>query len=253
MNTFQKYTTVLFLGVLSFAAQNGITAQTKGSMRVISVEPCIGISHMPIMDMTFSNIVQSGIPKYVSAFSHSSFTGNNLLLWEFNYATSTIHPTVSHNPGPGWSLYNKRECHTLAMLGGITYETGRNLLSSLKPGRVEFHVIRWSPDLDFMYSQRQGQKKYFLGYRMYLPLITYPLLTRELTATNANVTKVSIEVGMGVRLQSPVLTVGSDPPSGWFNELKRKQRKIVRKAVKSWIKITQLVWHGRYNQRQRFH
>lgn len=200
MKTLQIYIAILFGGTINSFAQTDSLSSVKKAKYKITVEPGIGISPMPIMDITLSNIVQVKITKRLSAISYTSFNENNLFLRNFNYINTTNNHTITEKLGIGSSFYSKRSIHTLSILAGIKYDTYHESLDNPKFEKVDVTIKSWSPDLGIMYNLKVGRKKYFFSYRMYIPLSPYPLITCDFTANDGNLANVSLEIGLGIRL-----------------------------------------------------
>lgn len=201
MKTLQIYIAILFLGTLNSFAQTDSLASVKKAKYKITVEPGIGISPMPIMDMTLSNVVQIRITKRLSAISYTSLKENNLFFRNFNYIKSTNNHTLTKELGIGSSFYTKRSIHTLSLLGGIKYDTYHETLDNPKFEKVDVTIKSWSPEAGMMYNLKLGKKKYFFSYRMYIPLFPYPVKTIDNTAVDGNLANVSLEFGLGIRLK----------------------------------------------------
>jgi hypothetical protein len=193
----QLYTIIIMLvSIYSFAQSDS----TKNYKNTITIEPGIGISPMPIMDMTLSNIVQWGINKRLKVVSYTSLKENNLFLRNFNYIKGSNNHTITQKFGVGTSFYTKRSEHTFSLLGGVKYDTYRETLDNPKYDKITVSVQSWSPDTGILYNLKLGKKKYFFSYRMYIPLSPYPLITRDLSASDGNISNVSLEAGLGIRL-----------------------------------------------------
>jgi hypothetical protein len=190
-----------FLIAICLVSTHPLVASPIDGKKSLSIEPGIGISPMPIMDMTFSNIVQYDFTKRLSIISYSSLKENNLFLRNFNYIRSADNHTLSQKIGIGASLFTERSQHTFSFLGGVNYDTYHEFLENPDFEKVDVRIQSWSPDFGFMYNLKLGQKKCFFSFRMYLPLAPYPLLTRDVNAIDSNIGNISIEAGIGFRLK----------------------------------------------------
>ena len=197
----QIFIAILFSGTLSSSAQDSSLPAGKKATYKITVEPGIGISPMPIMDMALSNIVQVRLTGRLSAISYTSIRENNLFLRNFNYIKSTNNYTLTQKLGVGSSFYTKRNIHTLSLLAGITYDTYHETLDNPRFERVDVQVESWRPDMGIMYKLTLGGKKYFFSYRMYIPLFPYPVKTADSTGIEGNMANVSFEIGLGIRIK----------------------------------------------------
>lgn len=200
MKKIQIYIAILFFGTLSSFSQNDSKSSPKKAKYKITFEPGIGISPMPIMDMTLSNIIQVRITNRLSAISYTSFKENNLFLRNFNYIKSTNNYTLTQKLGIGSSFYTKRSIHTVSFLGGIKYDTYHETLDNPEFEKVDVTIKTLSPDAGLMYNLKLGRKKYFFSYRMYIPLFPYPIKTIDITGIDGNLANVSLEIGLGIRL-----------------------------------------------------
>lgn len=198
MKKITLFTTIILLLSFYTFAQKDTTKNYKGK---ITIEPGIGISPMPIMDMNLSNIVQWEINKRLSLISYTSIKENNLFLRNFNYIKGSNNHSITQNFGVGTSFSTKRSNHTFSLLGGVKYDTYRETLDNPKFDKVDVTIKSWSPDLGIMYNLKLGRKKYFFSYRMYIPLSPYPLITPDFTANDGNLANVSLEFGLGIRLK----------------------------------------------------
>ncbi len=190
---------LVFVALRSFSQNEKPAAPEKKNSR-LSIEPGLGISPLPIVDMSLSNIIQLGITKRMSLIAYTSWKENNLFLRKFNYIESTNNHTFTQKFGMGTSRYTKRSIHTLSMLMGLKYESYRETLNNPEFEKVSVSSATWSPDLGLMYNLKLGRKKYFLSYRMYIPLYPYPAKTVDLNAVDGNLADVSLELGVGIRL-----------------------------------------------------
>ena len=193
--------TILFLGSITSFAQDDSLKSTKKAKYKITVEPGIGISPMPIMDMTISNIMQFRITKRLSAISYTSLKENNLFLRNFNYIKTTNNHTLTKKIGIGSSFYTKRSIHTLSLLAGIKYDTYHETLNNPKFEKVGVTIKSWSPDFGLMYNMKLGKKKYFFSYRIYVPLFLFPIKTIDMSAIDGHLANISFEIGAGIRLK----------------------------------------------------
>lgn len=201
MKSLQIFIAILFFGTLnSFAQTDSLTSNNKANYK-ITIEPGIGISPMPIMDMTISNVIQIRLTKRFSAISYTSLKENNLFLRNFNYIKTIDNYTITQKLGIGLSFYTKRSIHTLSLIAGIKYDTYHEILDNPKFEKVEVTIESCSPDFGIMYGIKLGRKKYFFSYRMYIPLFPYPIETTDITAVDANLANVSLEFGVGIRLK----------------------------------------------------
>ncbi len=200
MKKFQLYTAILVLATFCSFSQNDWTSSRKVKYQ-ITIEPGIGLSPMPIMDMNLSNVIQVKIVSRFSLVSYTSIKENSLFRRNFNYIRTTNNHSLTQNLGIGTSLYTRRSIHTLSLLAGIRYDTYHESLENPKFEKVDVTVKSLSPDIGMMYNLKLGQKKVFFSYRMYIPLNPYPLRTFDINAIDGNLSNISFEMGLGIRLK----------------------------------------------------
>jgi hypothetical protein len=201
MKNFQLFVITFLLGTFSaFSQQDSLPVKETGKYK-ITIEPGIGISPMPIVDMNLSNIIQVGITKRFSIISYTSIKENSLFKRNFNYIKTTNNHSLTQNLGMGTSFYTRRSIHTVSLLAGIKYDTYHESLDNPKFEKVDVTIKSLSPDMGMMYNLKLGRKKYFFSYRMYIPLNPYPLRSRDLNAIDGNLSTISLEMGVGIRLK----------------------------------------------------
>jgi hypothetical protein len=200
MKKLQLYTALLVFLTFFSISQNDSTPLRKAKYQ-ITIEPGIGLSPMPIMDVNLSNIIQVKITRRFSMVSYTSIKENSLFRRNFNNIKTTNNHTLTQNLGIGTSIYTRRSIHTLSLLAGIKYDTYHESLDNPKFDKVDVTVRSLSPDMGMMYNLKVGQKKYFFSYRMYIPLNPYPLETVDLNAIDGNLSTISFEMGLGIRVK----------------------------------------------------
>jgi hypothetical protein len=183
----------------TFSQQDSLGREKRKNR--ITIEPAIGISPLPIVDMNLSNIIQLELTKRFSVISYTSIKDNNLFKRNFNYIRTINNISLSQNIGVGASLYSKKGMHTFSLLGGIKYDTYHEFLDNPEFEKADVKITTLTPDLGFMYNAKIGRKKYFMSYRVYLPLNPYPLQTTDFTAIDGNLANVSLEIGCGIRIK----------------------------------------------------
>lgn len=198
MKTTILFTTLLLLNAATMHSQ----ADTSLRKTRFFVEPGIGITPMPLVDLMLSAIIQCGISKNISAISYTSFKENNPFIRNFNHIRTTNNHSISQKFGIGLNLKTKRSIHCISMLAGAKYETYRETLNNPEFEKISVKIDSWSPDLGLMYNLKLGRGKYFLSYRMYIPLFPYPIYTADFTSIDGNLADVSLELGFGIRIQN---------------------------------------------------
>jgi hypothetical protein len=201
MKTLKTGIAVFFAGTINLLAQTDSLSSNAKLLCKITVEPGIGVSPLPLADITLSNIVEAKITKRISVISYTSLRENNLFLRRFNYITTTNNHTVTQKLGVGSSFYTKRCIHTLSILGGIKYDTYHESLNNPKFERFDVIVKSWSPDVGIVYGLKLGKQKMFFSPRLYIPLFPYPVKTIDITSADSNLANISFEFGVGIRLR----------------------------------------------------
>lgn len=192
--------------LLNFSSAFGQLGSSKTSMknitdRQLTIEPGIGVKLYPMPALLLSNVMQWNILKRLSIVSHTSFTYNNAFLRDFNYIKTNYDYSLSQKFGIGTSFYGKHSSHTFSLMAGIKYDTFKETLNNPEFEKVSVTVSSSSPDLGFMYNIKVGSKKYFLSYRMYIPLYPYPFKSSDVNSVDGNLANLSLEFGVGVRLK----------------------------------------------------
>ncbi|MBL7932028.1 MAG: hypothetical protein JNL60_09000 [Bacteroidia bacterium] len=113
MKTNRLYIVFLMLGTVYSYSQKDTSDSLKHT-RNISIEPGIGISPMPIVDMSISNIIQWSVKKGVDLLSYTSWKENNIFLRDFNYIKGSNNHSISQKFGAAISLKTKRSSHSIA-------------------------------------------------------------------------------------------------------------------------------------------
>ncbi len=194
------YTVTIMFMIIYTYAQNDSLKSSATYKNKFTIEPGIGISPMPIVDMSLTNIVQWGIAKRFSVISYTSLKENNLFKRNFNYIKGTNNHTISQSFGVGTTFCSKHADHTFSMLAGIKYTTYTETMSNPQFEKVQVSISEWNPDAGLMYNLKLGRKRFFFSYRMYIPLAPYPMLSRDFSSVDGNIANISLEAGLGIRL-----------------------------------------------------
>jgi len=171
---------------------------------MLTIEPGIGIKPgptSPTPGVMITNLIQWNLTKRLGIVSHTSYTFNNAFLREFNYITTDYSYSLSQKFGVGTSLYTKHSSHTFSLMAGIQLDNFKETLNNPEFEKVEISSSVLSPDFGLMYNLKIGKKKYFFSYRMYLPLYPYPLKCSDINAVDGNISNISLEFGLGIRLK----------------------------------------------------
>jgi hypothetical protein len=188
----------ILLGSLNALSQQD-PAPIAGKGR-LTIEPGVGISPMPVMDVSLSNIIHLDLGSSWHAVSYSAIRENNLFLRNFNHIRTTNNISVMQSLGMGSSLHTRRATHSLSLMAGLRYDTYHESMVNPEFEQVNVTISSWSPDFGVLYHAKLGRGKYFLSYRVYLPLNPYPFKTTDPTALDGNLGDVSLEAGLGIRL-----------------------------------------------------
>ncbi len=194
---------MLFMNTASIYGQvnvMGIKAK-QTVLHKLTIEPGVGLNPMPISDVLISNIVQYNIRPKLNVLSYSSYTFNSAFLRNFNSIHTDYSYAITQKLGVGTSVYSKHTSHTLALLVGVKYIAYKETLDNPEFENVSASIKSFNPDFGLMYTLKIGQKKYFFSYRMYLPLNPYPFKTTDVSAIDGNLANISLEIGLGIRLQ----------------------------------------------------
>lgn len=110
---------ILLLSTLLVSAPGGAqkvpaTAASKQTpvVRLLTIEPGIGIHTNFGVDLLFTNLVQWNPYKRLSVASYSSFNVNNITQRNFNHIKTNYNYSVNQKFGVGTSLFAKRCMHT---------------------------------------------------------------------------------------------------------------------------------------------
>jgi hypothetical protein len=164
------------------------------------IAPAIGLNPWPTADLVISNLVQWDIKRHLSLVSYTAYTYNSVFLRDFNHIKTNYNYSFSQKLGVGTSLFSKHASHTFSLLAGIKYNSFKETLENPDYENVPVSVSSLGPDYGCMYHLQVGKKKLFFSYRMYLPLYPYPMRRLDITAIDGNMANVSLEFGLGVRL-----------------------------------------------------
>ncbi|MEO6136871.1 MAG: hypothetical protein ABIP35_17080 [Ginsengibacter sp.] len=200
-----KYITffLLVLNSMSVFAQAEFVPKSGKNfpMRLLTIEPGIGLNPMPISDLVVSNVLQWNISKRFSAISYTSYAYNNVFLRKFNFITTDYNYSLNQKFGVGVSIYSKHSMHTFSLLAGIKYDSYQETLDNPDIEKVSMSVKSLSPDAGLMYNLKKGRKKYFFSFRMYIPLYPYPIANSSEWSLDGNMANVTLEFGVGIRLK----------------------------------------------------
>lgn len=169
--------------------------------RMLSIEPAIGINPMPMSDIVLSNVIQFNVKRHFSIVSRTSLAFNTAFARDFNYIHTDYNYSFSQTFGIGTSFYTKYSSHTFSLMAGFKYDATKETLNNPSFERVSVASSAMSPDLGFMYNLKIGRKKYFFNFRTYVPLYPFPFKTTDVSAIEGNLSNISLEFGLGIRLK----------------------------------------------------
>ena len=194
---------IVLLNHTATTAQMEPVKTTKHSYPVptLTIEPAVGLNPYTMGNVLVSNIAQWNIEKRLSIISYTMYAYNNAMSRDFNYIRTAYNNSLSQKFGIGTSLYGKRSSHTFSMMAGIKYDTFKETLHNPDFEQVSVSVKSVSPDVGLMYNWKLGKGKYFFSYRMYLPIYPYPLKSFDIWSLDGNLANITMEFGMGIRLQ----------------------------------------------------
>ena len=119
----------------------------------------------------------------------------------FNYINTDYNYTLTQTFGIGTSLYTKHSSHTFSFMARIRYDAFKETLENPDFEKVSASVSSNSPDPGLLYNLKVGKKKYFFSYRMFVPLYPYPFKSSYIWSLTDNMSNLSLEFGLGIRLK----------------------------------------------------
>lgn len=203
--TITRYVSLIFLlcGVSAWGAQQDSTqtVDVEYPVRELAIEPAIGINPWPMSDILISNLVQWNVDRRWSILSFSSYSYNNAFLRDFNHIRTNYNYSLSQKFGVGFSLYWGSSSHTFSFLAGVKYDAFKETLENPAFENVSASIHSVSPDCGLLYNVKTGRGDVFLSFRMYIPLYPYPVKTLDMWSIDGNMANLSLECGIGIRLQ----------------------------------------------------
>lgn len=204
MKTHKYLTLLLILGIttLGFAQQDTTTGSSQpNGLRLLTIEPAIGIHTNFGTDLLITNLVQWNPYKRWSFGAHTSYNINNIMLGEFNHVTTDYNYSLNQKFGAGMMFNRKKGSHTLMLMAGVKYTSYKETLDNPDLDKASISISAFSPDYGIMYSAKRGWKKYFFTYRMYLPLYPFPIKGSNILYTEGNMNNIALEFGMGMKIK----------------------------------------------------
>lgn len=176
-------------------------SKSSFSPSTLSIEPAIGITPYPMSDLVVSTLVQWNITPRLNLVSRSAYTANTIFSRDFNYIHTDYSYAIGQTIGIGTSLYGKHASHTFSFMAGIAYDATKETLNHPDFEQVSMESSALRPDAGLMYNAKVGKGKVFFSYRMYIPLYPYPFKTTDINAIDGNMSNLSLEFGVGIRLK----------------------------------------------------
>lgn len=203
-----KQHTLLFI-LITIIPFSKIFSQTKNTgankeqatIRVLTIEPGIGIHTNFGTDLLFTNLVQWNPKKRIAIVSYSSYNINNIFLTKFNGVSTEYNYSINQKFGIGTTFYAKRSSNTFLFLAGAKYTTYKETLVDPDKNKVSASINSFSPDYGLMYSLKKGVKKYFFSFRMYIPLYPWPVKDISTSVVDGNMNNISLEFGVGLKIK----------------------------------------------------
>jgi len=192
----KKIITSIVITTLSIAcfAQNKVPSEKHLPYR-LTTEPAIGTrlsTAMGAMDIQLTNLLQYNISRRVGLISHTAvshtFPNSRITDVKQNYSYS-----IMQKFGIGTSLYSKHNIHTFSFLAGVRYNAYSGTLNNDQlPEHITTKAQSTTSDYGLMYNWKKIRNKYFLSFRLYVPL------KDGLAGITENAT---IELGVGIKLK----------------------------------------------------
>jgi hypothetical protein len=191
---------LLIVTIGAYAQEKSSSITSSYPLRIVTIEPAIGIETSEMGDFIVSNLIQWNINRRLALISYTSYS-HNTLLREFNYITTDYNYSLTQKFGVGTSFFTKHTSHTFSFLAGIRYVAFKETLENPDFETVSASVSSTSPDIGLMYNLKIGQKKCFFSYRMFIPLYPYPFKSSDAWSLDGNMANLSLEFGLGIRLK----------------------------------------------------
>ena len=188
---------ILFVCTHSFA-QKKVPAAI---VRVLTVEPGVGIHTNFGTDLLITNLVQWNPANRLSFAAHTSFNINNILQRDFNHVKTNYNYSINQKFGAGTAFYSRKSSHTLLLMVGFKYTAFKETLDNPDFDKVSVSINDFRPDYGMMYSYKRGLKKCFFTYRIYLPLYPWPMKGSNIDYIDGNRNNIALELGVGVKIK----------------------------------------------------
>lgn len=201
-----KYLLLFFALMISFpgvAQKEMATATDKHApvVRLLTIEPAIGIHTNFGMDLLLTNLIQWNPYKRLSLASYSSYNINNITQRNFNHIKTNYNYSINQKLGVGTSFYFRKITHTFLLMAGVKYTSYKETLDSADFEKTGVAIDALSPDYGLMYSLKWGRKKCFFTVRTYLPLYPWPTKGSNPLYLDSNMNNISLELGIGIKIR----------------------------------------------------
>lgn len=167
----------------------------------ITIQPGIGMRVNFGKDLMLTNLFMAHPRNHLCFAAHTSLSYNNLLHRNFNYIKTNYNYSFGQSLGVGTTHFAKRTSHSFLLMFGLKYTSFKESMENPKFEKVSASVSAVSPDMGFRYNFTYGVKKYFFHSGLYLPIYPYPVKTDNIQAITGNLSNISLEVGLGVRMK----------------------------------------------------
>ncbi|WP_416865844.1 MAG: hypothetical protein ACMVP2_26510 [Imperialibacter sp.] len=185
------------------SAQDDLSTKASSivALRLLTIEPGIGIHTNFGTDVLMTTLVQWNPIQRLSLASHSSFNINNVTARSFNYITTDYNYSINQKFGVGTTVNGRKTSHTFLLMAGVKYTTYQETLRNPDLATATASIKSLSPDYGLMYSLKRGWKKYFFTGRMYVPLFPWPTKGSNITYIDGNSNNIALEAGIGIKIK----------------------------------------------------
>jgi hypothetical protein len=170
-------------------------------VRVLTIEPGIGIHTNFGTDLLITNLVQWNPTKRFSLAAHTSFNFNNISQRDFNYVKTNYNYSINQKFGAGTTFYSKKSSHTFLLMVGFKYTAFKETLNNPDFDQVSVSINGFNPDYGMMYSYKRGLKKCFFTFRTYIPLYPWPVKGSNIDYLDGNRDNIALELGIGIKIK----------------------------------------------------
>jgi hypothetical protein len=193
----------LLIGTYGIAQEDlSMVAKGPSPVRQLTIEPGFGIHTNFGTDFLITNLVQWNPSKHFSIATHTSFNINNVTQRYFNGIKTNYNFSINQKFGLGATFYSSKRSHTFLLMVGAKYTTYRETLAHERFDRIGTTISSFSPDYGLMYSLKKEWQRYFMTYRVYVPLYPWPTKGSNILYLDSNFDNLALEVGIGMRINS---------------------------------------------------